>query len=362
MTQPEAGRRLLPLYKAEKWLNVKCPKCKKPAERETDTMDTFVDSSWYFIRYLNPNFTEGLADPENIRRWLPVDVYIGGAEHNTMHLLYSRFFAKALKDCGVLEFDEPFTIRRNHGIVLGPDGQKMSKSKGNVVDPDDLVAKYGADTVRMYLAFMAPYDQGGPWDPQGINGIARFLNRVWVMCHEHKKAAERAKPLPPLSDDALQKLNVDLHQAIKKVGDDIEALSFNTAVSALMVLSNKIHEVADHYVVPPEFYSTLLRLLAPFAPHMAEDVWKKLFASSEMGSIHGALWPEYDPALLETQNIQMVVQIGGKTRGTLECPRTATQNEVQEKVLADIRFSKFLEQKEIRKIIFVPGKIINIVI
>lgn len=349
-----------PLAKAEKWLKVKCPSCGGSAERETDTMDTFVDSSWYFIRYLNPDFKDGLADRENMKRWLPVDMYIGGAEHNTMHLLYSRFITKALHSCGILGFNEPFKIRRNHGIVLGPDGQRMSKSRGNVVDPDALVAEYGADTVRLYLAFMAPYEQGGPWDPKGINGVARFLGRVWYLCNDYVAKFKRTSKLPLLSSTDEQKLNSLLHKTIKKVGEDIANLHFNTAISTLMIFSNSLAENADKFVIPKYFYENLAKLIAPFAPHIAEEIWMEILENPK--SIHLELWPKYDENLLIDNLINLTVQINGKTRGAVEVGINDDQKYIEDKILNIPELAKYLDQQTIKKVIYVKGRIINFVV
>lgn len=349
-----------PLAKAEKWLKVKCPSCGGRAERETDTMDTFVDSSWYFIRYLNSDFKDGLADPENMKRWLPVDMYIGGAEHNTMHLLYSRFITKALHDCGVLEFNEPFKVRKNHGIVLGPDGQRMSKSRGNVVDPDALVAEYGADTVRMYLAFMAPYEQGGPWDPKGINGVARFLGRVWYLCNEYKSRLSSHGKMAHLSESDESKLRTLLHKTIKKVAEDIEALHFNTAISTMMIFSNSLGDLADKFIVPTYFYETLVRLIAPFAPHIAEEIWHEVFEHTD--SIHVADWPKYEEKYLVDDISQITVQINGKTRGTVEVNADEDQKIIEDKILSTPDFAKYIDQHQIKKVIYVKGRIINFVV
>lgn len=325
-----------PLARAEKWVKTRCPNCGKPATRETDTMDTFVDSSWYFLRY--PSVRSATAgqvpwDPELTKLWLPVDVYTGGAEHNTMHLLYSRFFTKALHDLGLVDFDEPFTMRRNHGIVLGPDGQKMSKSKGNVIDPDKEVAEYGADTVRMFLAFLGPYDTfNGPWDPKGITGIHRFLNRVWKLAHEEKKAEEKSQRL---------------HQAIKKVGDDIEKLHFNTAISELMKLLNE-REVVDE---------AFLRLLAPFAPHITEELWSK----NHTTSIHLEPWPVFDPALIKEDMAMIAIQVNGKTRAVIQLPTESDEQAVRAAAEADERVTRHLSGP-IKKVIFVKGKLCNLVL
>ncbi len=324
-----------PLARAEKWVKAKCPNCGGEAKRETDTMDTFVDSSWYFLRYTDPENKKEFASKEQMKKWLPVDLYTGGAEHNTMHLLYSRFFIKALHDLGLVDFDEPFTMRRNHGIVLGPDGQKMSKSKGNVIDPDKEVAQYGADTVRMFLAFLGPYDTfNGPWDPRGILGIKRFLDRVWKLAHEEKGREEKSQRL---------------HQAIKKVGDDIERLHFNTAISELMKLLN------ERGIVDEPF----LKLLAPFAPHMTEELWSQL---GHKTSIHIEQWPIYDPALIKEDMVTIAVQINGKTRATISAPTDSDEAAITMIAKQDVNIAKYLDGATIKKVIIVKNKLMNFVL
>lgn len=339
-----------PLAKATDWLKVKCHNCGGDAERETDTMDTFVDSSWYFIRYTDPANDQQIADPERMKRWLPVDLYVGGSEHNTMHLLYARFFTKAMFDLGIIDFEEPFTKRINHGFILGPDGQKMSKSKGNVIDPDELVAEHGADTVRMYLAFMGPYDQGGPWDPKGINGIVRFLQRVWHM----QDAISKSKS----DSEAYTKLNILLQKAIKKIGDDIQIFHFNTAVSELMKLLNQIEEfISIDGQLPEDMYAILIKLLAPFAPHMTEEIWQD--GLGHANSIHLETWPVYDPALLAEVSITMIVQINSKVRGTISIKAGSAEADVKVAALQNENIKKYLDGQDIKKVIFVQDRLIN---
>lgn len=327
-----------PLARASAWKKTKCPNCGVEAERETDTMDTFVDSSWYFLRYPSTSSGQAPWDPEKTKQWLPVDLYTGGAEHNTMHLLYSRFFIKALHELGLVDFDEPFRVRRNHGVVLGPDHNKMSKSKGNVVDPDKEVAEYGADTVRMYLAFLGPYDTfNGPWDSRAINGIYRFLNRIWHL------AVSPPNPLLPVRGGT--KGEIVLDQAIKKISEDIEALHFNTAISELMKLLNE-REIVDE---------TFLKLLAPFAPHLAEELWSK----NHKTSIHLEPWPAYDPKLIVKKNADFVIQINGRTRAVIQLPANSDASAVQKVAEQDERIKRHLAGP-ITKTIFVPGRLCNL--
>lgn len=352
-----------PLAKATKWLKVKCPKCGGDAERETDTLDTFVDSSWYFLRYLDPKNKKEFTEKAKMKNWLPVDLYSGGAEHTTMHLLYSRFWYKAMFDLGLIlkELgDEPYAERRNRGIILGPDGQKMSKSRGNVVDPDEYVAKFGADTVRMYLAFIGPYSEVGsyPWNPRAILGIRRFLERVY------KLANSFSSHLTLKGSGAAQKMNLArfLNQTVKKVGKDIDAFRFNTAISALMVLLNEFEKYGVGLPAGKagrEAYSVFLRLLAPFAPHLAEEFWQKL---GNKTSIHLEPWPKYDPKLIEEETFELIVQINGKVRDKFEAPTDISKTDAERLTLAREKVKLFLENKNPKRIVFVPKKLINIVI
>jgi len=342
-----------PLAKSEKWLKTKCPKCGGGAERETDTMDTFVDSSWYFMRYTDPNNNDEFASQKNMDAWLPVPLYIGGAEHNTMHLLYSRFFTKALHSLGYTKFDEPFSGRVNHGIILGPDGQKMSKSRGNVVDPDVEVKNYGADTVRMYLSFMGPYEQGGPWDPKGINGVSRFLNRIWnfVSRYEDKKLKICEKP----------EIDVEITRAIKNVGDDIKDLKFNTGVSGLMKMLNSLEEITgEEYKLNREQYELILKVVAPYAPHIAEELWQEVLGNKK--SIHLESWPKYDPALLKEEITNLVIQVNGRVRDAILMKAGLLEEEVRKIVLDSEKIQKFIGSQPIKKFIYIPGRIVNIVI
>jgi leucyl-tRNA synthetase len=287
-----------PLAKAAKWVKVKCPKCKRIAERETDTMDTFVDSSWYFLRYTDPKNKKEFASPKKMKNWMPVNLYSGGAEHTTMHLLYSRFFIKVLFDLGLVAWDEPYVVRKNRGIILGPDGQKMSKSRGNVVDPDEYVRKLGADTVRMYLAFIGPYNEIGayPWDFKGIMGIRRFVERIWRIMRD-KRQATRVKR-QETSDKSEAELERLLHKTVKKVGEDIEQLKFNTAIAAMMILAKAMEENLGS--VSKKQKEIFLRILAPFAPHLAEGLWR---LSGHKTSIHKEPWPKFDARLVEEEQI-----------------------------------------------------------
>lgn len=341
-----------PLAKAKRWLKVKCPKCGDQAERETDTMDTFVDSSWYFIRYTDPKNKKEFASKDKMRKWLSVYYYLGGAEHTTMHLLYSRFFTKALDKLGYLDFrdrhgkrtNEPFLNRRNRGIILGSDNQKMSKSRGNVVDPDKEVKRYGADAVRIYLAFMGPYLNGGAWSPNGITGVYRFLNRVWNFVGRYDS---KTKSNPT----ALRILN----KYIKGMGFDISDLNFNTGVSGLMKILN---ELESHEISKGE-YETLLKLLAPFAPHMAEELWQNVLKNKK--SIHLEKWPEYDEKLIAGEKIKLIIQVNGRVRDAFEVEKGLSENEAKRLALASENVKKHIIG-EIKKVIYVKDRILNLVV
>ncbi len=341
-----------PLAKAEKWLKVKCPQCGKAAERETDTMDTFVDSSWYFLRYADPANKEMFAAKDKMAKWLPVPMYFGGAEHNTMHLLYSRFVTKALRSLNLIDFPEPFIGRRNHGLILGPDGQKMSKSKGNVVDPDKEVEKYGADTVRMYFAFLGPYDQNYAWNFNGVLGVRRFLDRVWNFVQRSGDAK--------LSEAGSADISVAIHRAIKDVGEHIKFHRFNTGVSGLMKLLNELEDASAGQKLAREQYEVLVKLLAPFAPHIAEELWTGVLGNEP--SVHRQSWPEYDQALLGRQEVRVIVQVNGKVRGALAVAPGRSEAEVQALARADENIARHLAGQSVRKTVFVPDKLINFVV
>jgi len=336
-----------PLARDEAWVHTDCPQCGKPAERETDTMDTFVDSSWYFIRYTDPKNAECFADPERMQHWLPVGMYVGGAEHNTMHLLYSRFWARALHALGLTHFAEPFTSRRNHGIILGPDGQKMSKSRGNVIDPDELVREYGADTVRLYLAFMAPYEQGGPWDPKGINGVHRFLKRFW------RYVTEAAGGDGSDTEGAVRAV----HAATKDIGQDLAVMKFNTVVSALMIMLNDLEQEGP---ASRAVLSRAVQLLAPLAPHMAEELWREALGHEE--SVHLQPWPVYDEKKLVRDAVDLPIQVNGKLRGAIRIAPDAIEEIALERAREHEGIARYLVGVSIAKVIYIPGRMLNILI
>jgi leucyl-tRNA synthetase len=347
-----------PLKYHKKFVNTTCPRCGGPAERETDTMDSFVCSSWYFLRYASPRYAKAAFDPAKVKHWLPVDFYTGGAEHAVMHLLYARFFIKAIRDIGIVDFDEPFLKLFNQGIILS--GQrKMSKSRGNVVNPDDYVASLGADTLRGYFMFLGPWDQGGEWDDSGISGMSRWMRRIWTLVLDgYKSAGSR-------SDLELARFT---HRTIKKVTEDIEKIRFNTMVAALMEFTNYLGKVReDGSVAKPAWdlaVKTLLLLLAPSAPHLSEELWQR---AGYDYSIHNQPWPQWHEDLVKEEEIVVPVQVNGKLRDTITMPAAMTVS-VKDAELPQIvkdrskRVSDYLEGRSIVKIIHVRGKIINFII
>jgi leucyl-tRNA synthetase len=332
-----------PLVDSEEFHDVKCPKCKKPARRESDTMDTFVDSSWYYLRYCDPKNKKVFADYKKIQTWCPVDLYVGGAEHAVLHLLYSRFFAYALKDLGYLEFEEPFMALRNQGLILGPDGEKMSKSKGNVVNPDEMVEQFGADTIRMYEMFMGPLEDAKPWDTKGAVGVRRFLDKAWTL----------REKLGDADDAEVTRLT---HKTLKSVGADIDALRFNTAIAALMTLANRLQTCE---IVPREEYELFVAMLAPFAPHLAEEIWSEIGSGK---SVFEQAWPTYDPAKLVESEVQVAISVNGKVRGNMLIAPDLGEAEARERAAATENVAKNLEGKQIVKVIYVPGRMINFVV
>jgi len=374
-----------PLKYHEGFLHTTCPKCGDPATRETDTMDTFACSSWYNYAYLSPYYKEGEParadstpiDPEEAAYWAPVDVYTGGIEHATMHLIYTRFFTKAMRDMGVVDFDEPMIVLRNQGIILGEDGEKMSKSRGNVIAPDDLVERYGADTVRGYLMFGWRWDQGGPWDSHGIEGVVRWLPRVWNLVLEPGESANQRvseSASQRVSESASQRIGeptvkeiADLrrwtHKTIRRVTDDMENLAFNTIIAGLMEFTNALIKAKQTPVYGTEPWEeateTLLLLLAPCCPHIAEELWAR---TGRPYSIHTQSWPEYDPDLAAEEVVTLVVQVNGKVRARLKVPADITGEAAREAALSDENVQRHIGDREIRKVIYVPGRLVNIVV
>ena len=348
-----------PLRYDNEFLNTTCPKCGGPATRETDTLDTFLCSSWYFLRYMDAKNDQEAWNKEKIAKWLPVDMYIGGAEHAVMHLLYARFFVKALRDMGLLNFNEPFKRLYHQGTILGTDGQKMSKSKGNVVPPDDVVDSYGADTVRCYLMFMGPFDQGGPWSSQGIEGVWRFMNRVWNLAQD-SAGAWSSSAIP--GTEVGREVKRTTHKFIKRLTAEYEGLRFNTALAGLMEFTNALMKARETEAMRTAEYrqaiEALLLLLAPLAPHIAEELWQQI---GQGGSIHFHSWPVYDEALTQDALVTVVVQVNGKVRDKLEVAADADEAEVRSLALASERIKTLLGGREPKKVVYVPGKLMNLV-
>jgi leucyl-tRNA synthetase len=344
-----------PLKLHPTWRHTTCPRCGGEAERETDTMDTFMCSSWYHLRYMSPHYDQGPFDPAEYDYWMPVDTYTGGIEHANMHLIYTRFFHKACRDMGILEGDEPMIHLRNQGTVLGEDSEKMSKSRGNVVPPDELIDRYGADAMRSYLMFFARWEQGGPWSSRGIEGTWRWLRRLWALLTEPAEAGEA-------SAETLSALRRKVHQTLAQVTRDFEELQFNTIVAALMELMNEMikarAEGAVGSVEWEEAVDIYLRMAAPVVPFIAEELWERLGKS---GSIHTQSWPEVDETALEQEEITLVVQVNGKLRDRLTLPADVAEDEARERALASDGAQRFLADKTVRKVVYVPGRLVNIV-
>jgi leucyl-tRNA synthetase len=353
-----------PLKLHPTWAKTTCPICGKPATRETDTMDTFMCSSWYHLRYLSPKYNKGPWDPEEAAYWLPVDCYTGGIEHATMHLIYTRFFNKALRDIGLFSHDEPMLQLRNQGIILGEDSEKMSKSHGNVINPDDLVSRYGADAVRTFLMFGYRWDQGGPWSSGGIEGSARWLNRVWALVVESgAESVERREAAQRSTLDAQRELRRATHKTIRSVSADFRAFEFNTIVSALMEFSNVLIKAKETSVYGTEAWNeairTLLLLTAPVTPHIAEELWGRLGYSY---SIHQQAWPAFDAAAAADDVITLPVQVNGKVRDRIQVPADAGEEAVRQAALAAAGVQKHMEGKQIAKVIYAPNRLVNIVV
>jgi len=343
-----------PLVKHPDFTHAKCPKCGGDARRETDTMDTFVDSSWYFLRYPNPDYTDGPFDPEAVKKWLPVDNYMGGIEHAILHLLYARFFTKFLHEEGLIDFNEPFRRLINQGMILGSDGDKMSKRKGNVVDPLEYVNKYGADAVRLYLMFMGPYEEGGPWDPQRFEGTYRFIGKVWDLYHGYEVSEANAA-----TETALVR---ELHKTIRKVTSDLENIKFNTAVAAMMEFVKFASGVRRDGSVSEQVWREVIGqfclLLAPFTPHLAEQLWHDL---GNEESVHLQMWPKYDAEMVKVDEVVVVIQVNGKLRGEF-IAASGSANEVLESAALALAHDKKWFEGEPKRVIVVPNKLVNIVV
>jgi leucyl-tRNA synthetase len=331
------------LAKIDKWVNTKCPKCNGPAKRETNTMPQWAGSCWYYLRYIDAHNNKVLVNKEKEKYWSPVDVYVGGAEHATRHLIYARFWHKFLFDIGVVSHEEPFVKMQHVGLILAEDGRKMSKRWGNVINPDDVILNYGADAMRIYEMFMGPFDQPCAWNTQGLVGVRRFLDKVWGLADKLGGSESSVESL--------------LHQTIKKVTADIDTMRFNTAISALMILTNAFADLAKISVWD---YKILLQLLAPFAPHMCEELWQAL---GEKKSIIFTAWPKFDAVKVKDQIKIIVVQVNGKLRDQFEISADElTEDAVKEKALASSVVQKWLAGQTPKKVIYVKEKLVNIVI
>jgi len=333
-----------PLAKITEWVNTTCPTCGGPAKRETDTMPQWAGSSWYYLRYTDPNNDTALASPDALNYWMPVDWYNGGMEHTTLHLLYSRFWHKFLYDIGVVPTKEPYQKRTSHGFILGEGGEKMSKSRGNVINPDDIVRQYGADTLRLYIMFIGDFEKTAVWSNSAIKGCSRFIEKVIAL-------AEKVKP----GNEYSKELETAMHKTIRKVSSDIEELKFNTAIAAMMALVNQMADVGG----PNEAeFQTLLKLLHPFAPHITEELYEKY----NKGMLVMSSWPVYDEAKTVDDSVEIAVQVNGKLRGTVVISSTAEKDEAVAVVKADEKIAAALAGMQIVKEIFVPGRLVNLVV
>ena len=347
-----------PLALHEGFVNTTCPNCDGSAKRETDTMDTFVDSSWYQFRFASPRFDEGMFDREALDTWGPVDQYTGGVEHAVMHLLYARFFTKAMRDLGLLDFDEPFIRLYNQGHILS-EGEKMSKSRGNVVAPDEYVGKYGADAVRCYLMFIGPWDRGGSWQDTGINGVSRWLKRVWEIAQRDSRILDDL-PTDRATDADLTRAT---HKTIRRVERDVESFKFNTALAGLMEFSNTLNSAWEAKNVDGETWNEaiekLLVLLAPMAPHITEELWER---AGHTTSIHNEPLPEFDAELAADEMIELVVQVNGRVRAKVDMPVDVTEEDAKEAAMALENVQRHTEGKQVVKAIYVPGRLVNLVV
>jgi leucyl-tRNA synthetase len=339
------GRGGSPLSHVESFVKTTCPKCDGPARRDTDTLDTFVDSAWYMYRYVDPKYEPSFMNKEIGKKWLPVQQYTGGVEHAILHLLYMRFMTKALRDLGELWFDEPALRFRYQGTIVFK-GRKMSKSRGNVETPDVYVDKYGADTLRLFMMFMGPWVDGADWDPSGIEGVHRFLRRVW----------ELAQADPVASDIRDADVDRAVHRTIAKVTQDLQTESFNTAVAAMMELSNALQRASGPS--RDDGVATLLLLLAPFAPYMTEELWERRAGS---GSIHQQSWPTYDPKIAAASEVTLVLQIDGKVRDRVTAPAGTAEAAARKLAMESPKIKAALDGRRIERTIFVPDRLVNIV-
>jgi leucyl-tRNA synthetase len=334
-----------PLAKMTDWVNTTCPCCGGAAKRETDTMPQWAGSSWYFLRYCDPHNNDALASREALEYWMPVDWYNGGMEHTTLHLLYSRFWHKALYDMNIVPTPEPYAKRTSHGMILGENGEKMSKSRGNVINPDDVIKENGADTLRLFEMFIGDFEKSAPWSSSSIKGCRRFLERIWAL-----------QDIVTNGDSYRKELESAMHKCIKKVTEDIEGLKFNTAIAAMMALLNQISDSGN---ITRGEYKTLLIMLNPFAPHITEEIWELM---SYGGMITEQKWVQFDEAKCIDETVGIAVQINGKLKGTVTLSPEATQEQALNAVNDDTKLAMHFKDKTIIKIIFVKGKLLNIVV
>lgn len=341
-----------PLANIAEWVNVVDPETGKKGRRETNTMPQWAGSSWYFLRYIDPTNTEAIADPELLKRWLPVDIYIGGAEHAVLHLLYARFWHKVLYDLGVVHTKEPFQKLFNQGMILGEGNEKMSKSKGNVVNPDEIIDSHGADTLRLYEMFMGPLEASVAWSTNGLDGARRFLDRIWRLFVNEEDGTISAK-IQVSNDQTLEKA---YHQTVKKVTEDYEGIRFNTAISQMMVFINDCYKVD---VIPTPYAEGFVKMLAPIAPHIAEELWQLL---GHEGTISFAQWPTYDETKLVDDEVEIAVQVAGKVRAKIVVAKDASKEDIEKVALADEKVQEYMAGKSLVKVIVIPGKLVNIVV
>ncbi len=354
-----AGDGRSPLAHIVEWVNTTCPQCGGPAQRETDTMDGFACSSWYFLRFANPHYDDGPFDPAAMQRWLPVDTYVGGAEHAVLHLLYARFWTKVIADAGLIDFTEPFTELRNQGVLSSPlDGRRMSKSRGNVISPDEVIAEHGTDAMRLYIVFLGPFDADVTWDDVGIRGPVRFIERFWQLAKEKVNAEGQRR-----GDEAEAAFVRARHKIVQRITQEMEDFRFNTAVAGLMEYLNTLYEARDQAIGTElwrEAIGTMTRLLAPFAPFIAEEVWQVVLGHSE--SVHVQPWPNYDEALTRTDQITVVVQVNGKVRDRMTVAVGASMEMIKETAVTRPNVQAHINGQPIRKIVVVPQKLVNIVV
>ena len=341
-----------PLALAEEWVSVVDPATGRRGRRETNTMPQWAGSCWYYLRYISPKDDKSFCDPDLEKRWMPVDLYVGGSEHAVLHLMYARFWHKVLFDLGYLSTKEPFPKLRHQGIILGEDSKKMSKSRGNVVNPDEVVKLYGADSLRLFEMFMGPLEEMKPWSTRGVEGVYRFLNRVWRLFITEDNTLDLNLQVSPITTN----LQTTYHYTIKKIGDDIEDLKFNTAISQMMIFVN---EVMKSDARPRQLLEPFVLLLSPFAPHIAEELWRRL---GHEGTLAYEPWPEYDPLMLRKSAVEIVVQVNGKVRSRLEVPADTEEKELQERAQADADVLRHIGGKKVLKVIVVKNKLVNLVV